>query len=177
MQKIAQLGEPILRRKANKITAFKTKKLNNLVAVLHDCLGNSQGVGLAGPQIYQPYCVLIIASKPTARYPNAPLMPPEIFINPSFEICSNNTQKDWEGCLSIPSIRALVSRHQHILVHYNDVNGALQQKALEGFNARIFQHEYDHLQGLVYLDRVDNNQDIISETEFFKLIAQTNPSL
>ena len=177
MLKIAQLGEPILRRKADKITAFKTKKLNNLVATLHDCLKNSQGVGLAAPQIYQSYCVLIIASKPTARYPNAPLMPPEIFINPSFEIRSNDTQKDWEGCLSIPGIRALVSRHSHILVRYHDVNGNAQQKALEGFNARIFQHEYDHLQGLVYLDRVDNNQDIISDTEFFKLIAQTNSSL
>ncbi len=177
MQKIAQLGEPILRRKADKITAFKTKKLNNLVAALYDCLENSQGVGLAAPQIYQSYCVLIIASKPTARYPNAPLMPPEIFINPSFEICSDESPKDWEGCLSIPSIRALVPRHPHILVHYNDVNGTLQQKELDGFNARIFQHEYDHLQGLVYLDRVNNNQDIISETEFLKLIAHTNHSL
>ncbi|MCK5898140.1 MAG: peptide deformylase [Methylococcales bacterium] len=177
MLKIAQLGDPILRRKAHKITQFNTEILQNLIKKLEDCLDNSQGVGLAAPQIHQSYCVLIIASKPTTRYPNAPLMKPKTLINPSFEIRSNKSQKDWEGCLSIPSIRALVSRHQHILVHYQDVKGNKQQMELTGFAARIFQHEYDHLQGLVYLDRVDNNQDIISETEFFKLTAHTNHSL
>ena len=167
---IVQLGATILRKKAKKISDFNTPKLIALVDDLLSTLENSKGVGIAAPQINHSYCVLIIASKPTTRYPNAPVIKPVVMINPRFKTRSNQQQKDWEGCLSIPGIRALVSRHQHILVNYQNRNGQDQQLELDGFIARIFQHEYDHLAGLVYLDRVENNKDIISETEFFKLV-------
>lgn len=170
-QKIIELGAPILRRKAEKISDFNEDKLERLVDNLLCTLEDSKGVGLAAPQINQSFCVLVIASKPSHRYPDAPLMKPVVMVNPTFNILIENQQKDWEGCLSIPGIRALISRYQRILVHYQDTNGNKQQLELEDFVARIFQHEYDHLQGLVYLDRVENNRDIISETEFLKLIA------
>ena len=169
-QEIVQLGAAILRENSQKISDFNAPKLIALIDDLLSTLDNSKGVGIAAPQINHACCVLVIASKPTTRYPDAPAMKPVVMINPSFKILSNQQQKDWEGCLSIPGIRALVSRHQHILVNYQDRKGLDQQLELGGFIARIFQHEYDHLQGLVYLDRVENNKDIISETEFLKLV-------
>lgn len=169
-QDIAQLGAEVLRLKSKKITDFDSPKLSQLIDELLCTLEDSNGVGLAAPQISQSFCVLVIASKPNARYPNAPVLNPVVMINPVFKVLSESVEKDWEGCLSIPSIRALVPRYLHILVDYQDIKGETQQLELEDFVARIFQHEYDHLQGLVYLDRVENNRDIISETEFLKLI-------
>jgi len=92
-------------------------------------------------------------------------------INPAFENLSNEMEKDWEGCLSIPGIRALVPRYKRINVHYNDEQGKQVELELQGFIARVFQHEADHLDGKVYLDRVENSLDIISESEYLKLFA------
>ena len=170
-QEIVQLGAASLRYQSKKITAFKTSKLAKLIDELLCTLKETEGVGLAAPQINQSYCVVVIASKPTLRYPNAPVMSPVIMVNPTFKALSTTVKKDWEGCLSIPSIRALVPRYQHILVDYQNSKGQHQQLELKDFVARIFQHEYDHLQGLVYLDRVETNRDIISEVEFLKLMA------
>jgi peptide deformylase len=78
--------------------------------------------------------------------------------------------KDYEGCLSIPSIRALVPRYQSIRVSYSDLTGQRLEVDFEGFIARVFQHEFDHLNGLVYLDRVETNQDIMSDAMFLKML-------
>ena len=91
-------------------------------------------------------------------------------INPTFEALSESIEKDWEGCLSIPSIRALVPRYKEIKISYTDVTGNKINTKLEGFVARVFQHEFDHLEGKVYLDRVENNQDIFAESEYYKLL-------
>ena len=80
-------------------------------------------------------------------------------------------EKSWEGCLSIPGIRALVPRYTEIRVQYTDQRGELIELELEGFVARVFQHEVDHLDGRVYLDRVEDNRDIIAESEYLKLIS------
>ena len=170
-QEIAQLGAPVLRKTTKKVTDFSSKKLTEVIELMQSTLAESEGIGIAAPQIFESVSIIIIASKPNTRYPNAPLMQPEVMINPSFKNISTETKKDWEGCLSIPSIRALVPRYQKIQISYQDIKGVIITLNLEDFVARVFQHEYDHLQGLVYLDRVENNADIISETEFFKLIA------
>jgi len=137
---------------------------------LFDTLANTEGVGIAAPQIGQSWRMMIVASRPSARYPSAPEMPATLMINPSFEPLDNNQAKDWEGCLSIPSIRAQVPRYKHIKISYINAQGKPEAKELTDFVARVFQHEYDHLNGLVYLDRVTSNRDIISESEFFKRI-------
>jgi peptide deformylase len=168
---ILQLGHPVLRTQAAKVEEVKSTETADMIQQLLDTLANSQGVGLAAPQIGYSVCAMVVASKPTRRYPNAPLMPPEVMLNPHFQPLSDEQEKDWEGCLSIPGIRALVPRYKHISVTYTDLQGAQNSLELTDFVARIFQHEYDHLHGLVYLDRVENNQDIISETEFFKRLA------
>ncbi len=171
---IVQLGNVVLRQLAATVVDVRSAQVIDIIEKMLATLAQSKGVGLAAPQLGYSVAVIVVASKPTARYPNAPLMTPLVMINPSFRCLSTQQQKDWEGCLSIGGIRALVPRYQDIEVTYADTNGKTSVIALNGFVARIFQHEYDHLQGIVYLDRVENNRDIISESEFFKLIALGN---
>lgn len=111
----------------------------------------------------------MLASRPTPRYPDAPNMPETVMINPSFIALSDEIEKDWEGCLSIPDIRAKVPRYKLIKISYTSQQGYQESMELSGFVVRVFQHEYDHLNGLVYLDRVENNRDIFSEVEYLKL--------
>jgi peptide deformylase len=119
---------------------------------------------LAAPQIGESKRIVIVASRPTPRYPSAPLMEPTVMINPEFKALTETQEKDWEGCLSVPGIRALVPRYQEILIQYSDQQGALIETKLSGFVARIFQHEVDHLEGKTYLDRVENNEDIFADS-------------
>lgn len=168
---IVQLGAEVLRQKARPIDDFTCAKFHALLSVLQNAMLESNGVGIAAPQLGASRQVIIVASRPTARYPKAPDMAPVAMVNPRFRIVDDNVVKDWEGCLSVPGIRALVPRYRSVRVDYQDAHGRPGRMILEDFPARVFQHEYDHLQGLVYLDRVETNQDIISESEFFKRIA------
>lgn len=170
IQEIAQLGNPVLREQAKAVTDFDSYAVKQTVADMLFTLSQSNGVGLAAPQISESLCIVIIASRPTTRYPSAPEMEPVAMFNPTFTVLNAELEKDWEGCLSIPGVRALVPRYKAINVEYYNTEGEFCKMQLDGFVARIFQHEYDHLQGLVYLDRVENNSNIISETEFLKLI-------
>lgn len=167
---IVQLGSEVLRLKAVLVTDIESSEIKQLINTLQDTLASTQGVGIAAPQINESKQVIIIASRPSARYPNAPLMEPTVMINPTFEALSESIEKDWEGCLSIPSIRALVPRYKEIKISYTDVTGNKINTKLEGFVARVFQHEFDHLEGKVYLDRVESNQDIFAESEYYKLL-------
>ncbi len=166
----AQLGDPVLRRKAEQVDDVSSIYIQNVIESMFTKLSLSNGVGLAAPQIFHSVCIIIVASRPSERYPFAPEMDPLVMINPSFEVLSKKRKKDWEGCLSIPGIRALVVRYDKIKINYLDRLGSQQQLLAEDFVARIFQHEYDHLNGLVYLDRVEDNKDIIVETEFQKMM-------
>ncbi|WP_446808006.1 peptide deformylase [Methylomonas sp. 2BW1-5-20] len=168
---IAQLGADVLRLQAQPVDDFACPEFHSLIASLQDTMLEAGGVGIAAPQIGVSRQILIIASRPTSRYPHAPQMSPILMVNPRFEVLDNDMRKDWEGCLSVPGIRALVPRYLSIDVAYQDRHGECCSLVLQGFPARVFQHEFDHLQGLVYLDRVENNRDIISEAEFFKRIA------
>jgi peptide deformylase len=100
-------------------------------------------------------------------------MSPTVMVNPEFTTLSQDKEKDWEGCLSVPGIRALVPRYKAINVHYTDEQGNPVEQHLAGFVARVFQHEADHLDGKVYLDRVESSVDIISESEYFKLFTDS----
>ncbi len=168
---ILQLGNPCLRHVAHPITDFTSDQSRQLIADLKATLASTEGVGLAAPQIGESFQAVIIASRPTARYPKAPEMLPVCMLNPDMTVLDERQQKDWEGCLSIPGIRARVPRYLKIKVHYQDEQGEPHSIRLEGFVARVFQHEFDHLQGLVYLDRVETSLDIISESEFLKQIV------
>ena len=170
IKEIAQLGADVLRQKADAINYINSAENVALISALRDTLASTQGVGIAAPQISISKRIIIVASRPSARYPYAPLMEPTVMINPNFTALSDITEKDWEGCLSIPGIRALVPRYTNIEITYTDLNNQQITAHLTGFVARIFQHEFDHLQGIVYLDRVEDKLDIFAESEYFKLI-------
>jgi peptide deformylase len=167
---IAQLGAKVLRLQAEPIIDISSDETQQLIKNLLDTLATTEGVGIAAPQISISKQVIIIASRPTLRYPQAPLMEPTVMINPSFTALSETKEKDWEGCLSIPSIRARVPRYKKIQVKYLDHLGTAIDIILEDFVARVFQHEFDHLQGKVYLDRLESNEDIYSENEYLLAI-------
>jgi peptide deformylase len=167
--KIAQLGANILRQQAQAVGDARSGDVRQIIANMRATLESTEGVGLAAPQISESKRIIIVASRPTPRYPSAPLMEPTVMINPEFQALSDKQVKDWEGCLSIPGIRALVPRFTKIKIQYTDEQGSFIEAELEGFVARVFQHEADHLDGKVYLDRVENNNDIISETAYLNL--------
>lgn len=171
LRQIAQLGAPVLRRRAEEIFELDSETTRSIISDMLATLAESNGVGIAAPQIYESCRILIVASRPTPRYPYAPQMEPTVMVNPSWSALSEATEKDWEGCLSIPGIRALVPRYKSIEVNFTTPSGDTIQQRFDDFVARVFQHEYDHLNGMVYLDRVENNRDIVSEKEFNKLIA------
>ena len=170
--KIAQLGNPILRRQAHLVDNVRDERLQQLIDTLLITASASNGVGIAAPQISESYRLFIVASRPNARYPNAPLMEPTAMINPQIITHSTDIVKGWEGCLSVPGIRGLVPRFQAIEVEYATRDGQLHRQELTDFVARIFQHEYDHLDGVIFLDRVESTQDLMSEQEYQQRIVQ-----
>ena len=169
VSEIAQLGAKVLRLQAQVVTDVHSSETEQIIETMQDTLATTQGVGIAAPQISISGRIIIIASRPTPRYPSAPLMEPTVMINPAFQTLSDTQEKDWEGCLSIPGIRALVPRYKEILINYTTQQGDLVEARLEGFVARVFQHEFDHLEGKVYLDRVEDNRDIFAESEYLKI--------
>ena len=171
---IAQLGNPILRQEAKPITDYKSDEIQSLIDDMLATVLESQGVGLAAPQVYASYRLFIMASHPNSRYPYAPYMEPFALINPEINKHSEETEKDWEGCLSVPGIRGLVPRYKKIQVRYITRDGLPTEKEFSDFLARIFQHEYDHINGIAFIDRVENSKDLISEKEFQRLLQKKN---
>ena len=169
---IIQLGNPILRQKAEFVKQVKSDNIQKLIDDLLTTVSDANGVGIAAPQVAVGYRVFIVASRPNLRYPNAPLMEPTAMINPKIVAHSDEIVKDWEGCLSVPGIRGLVPRYRKIEVEYIDRNGNLINQHLTDFVARIFQHEYDHFEGLVFLDRIESTFDIVTEQEYQNLMFE-----
>ena len=163
---IAQLGNPILRQHAQIVEDAQDERCQQLIDALIVTASASNGVGIAAPQVSESYRLFIVASRPNLRYPHAPLMEPTAMINPRIIAHSKDVVKDWEGCLSVPGIRGLVPRYRTIEVEYTGRDGQLYRQELTDFVARIFQHEYDHLDGIVFLDRVETTQDLMSEQEY-----------
>jgi peptide deformylase len=169
---IYQLGSPALRKIAERINDVGDREIQQLIDEMLITLQESKGVGLAAPQIGRSLQLVIIASHPNERYPNAPQMEATAMINPQIISHSAEIEKDWEGCLSVPMIRGLVPRYREIEVEYTDRQGDRQTTKLTDFVARIFQHEYDHLQGKFFLDRVETNLDLVSEPEYYKILKE-----
>ena len=168
---ITQLGNPILRQQAAIINNPREENIQAIIKQLMVTVKAANGVGIAAPQIGQSYRLFIVASHPNPRYPHAPLMEPTAMINPKITDYSGKKVKDWEGCLSIPGIRGLVPRYHRIEFEYLAENGKLVKQVLEGFLARIVQHELDHLNGVLFIDRLESLQDMYSEAEYQKRIS------
>ncbi|MDO8610368.1 MAG: peptide deformylase [bacterium] len=167
---VIELGHPTIRKKAKKVENIADLKFQELIDDLIATVMEVNGVGISAPQVNESIKLFIMASHPNIRYPHAPKMKPIAIINPKIVLQSVVYEKDWEGCLSIPGIRALIPRSDSITVSYILRDGSKETKTYKGFIARIFLHEYDHLEGLVFLDRIDSIKEIISEKEYQKLI-------
>jgi peptide deformylase len=168
---VAQLGNPVLRQQAQLVDNIPDKRLQQLIDDLIATAVGANGVGIAAPQVSQSCRLFIVASRPNPRYPNAPQMEPTAMINPQIIAHSTEVVKGWEGCLSVPGIRGLVPRYQAIEVEYTSRNGKMQGQVFTDFVARIFQHEYDHLDGIIFLDRVESTQDLMTEQEYQQRIV------
>ncbi len=169
---VAHLGHPILRKKSKEVTDIKSIEVQTLIDNLIATVMEVDGVGIAAPQVYESLRIFILASHPNARYPYAPKMKPTAIINPKIHDMSKSKIKDWEGCLSIPGLRGLIPRSKSIKVDYTTSDGKKISKSFTDFVARIFQHEYDHLEGKLFIDRVESSLDLISEKEFQRLIKK-----
>lgn len=166
---IAQRGEPILQQSAKTVEDVHQDNIRHLIDDMHITMLASNGVGIAAPQVFTPLRIIIVASRPGKRYPEAPLMEPVTMINPDILWKSAEYCKGWEGCLSVPDARAQVPRASRIKVRYLDRNGISNEAEYSGFVARIIQHEYDHLEGILFPERLDDNAPIITEAKFQQL--------
>ncbi len=167
---IAQLGNPILRNQAKPIDSVATEAITQLAKDLIATAEANNGVGIAAPQVSESCRLFILASRPSIRYPHAPKMKPTAVINPVILSRSTEMVKDWEGCLSVPGLRGLIPRHQEIEVEYTTLEGDRLRQTLTDFVARIFQHELDHLNGLLFIDRLETTQDLYTEAEYLKRV-------
>ena len=171
LRQISQLGQPFLRQETARIGDPADPLIQALIGDMLATMTEAGGVGIAAPQVYEPLRLFIVASRPTPRYPQAPAMAPTAMLNPEILWRSDETEEGWEGCLSVPGIRGLVPRSLRIGVRYLSRRGEVCEEELSGFIARVFQHEHDHISGMVFLDRVANNRDLISEREYLRLVS------
>lgn len=171
---VLQLGHPRLR-----CVAQSVEQIDDRLQVLIDNLiwtaEKTHGVGISAPQVGASVRLFVVASRPNLRYPDAPLMVPTAMINPRIVAHSETRVLGWEGCLSVPDQRGQVERYQAIEVEYCDRTGALQKRVLTDFVARIFQHEHDHLEGKVFVDRVPDHNQLVSEAEYLAQLT-TGPA-
>lgn len=167
---IVELGNPVLQLVAQPVSDFSDPSLATHLQAMHALMNARQGVGIAAPQIGVSLQIMIVASRPNSRYPEAPNMEPEVLINPVIKWASERLIKDWEGCLSVPGLRGLVSRPDGVKVAYHHVDGSPAEVEWHGFPARIFLHEYDHLIGKTFIDQVSSSADVYTEREYRRVL-------
>ena len=172
---ILQLGNPILRKISWKVDPI-SKEINELIKVLLDVVDEKQGIWIAAPQIGVLKQVFILNSRPINGYDEAPLMDPKPIINPQILKYSEEMVEGYEWCLSIMAFKGIVPRHQWIEVKYQDLEWNRVEEKIEWFVARIFQHEYDHLNWLFFTDRMTDMKSLIMLEELNRLREEKNNS-
>ena len=155
VREILKMGDPRLLRLAQPVQAFDTPALHGLIGDLLDTMRAANGAGLAAPQIGVDLQVVIFGSdQSNVRYPDAPLVPRTVLINPLITPLGDEEEEGWEGCLSVPGLRGRVPRWQRIRYQGLDAQGRPIDRSVEGFHARVVQHECDHLIGRLYPTRM-----------------------
>ena len=153
--KIAKLGHPVLLKKTNEINDLNKADLKKIVFDMSQTMLDANGIGLAAPQIHLSLRMFIYRNPDIEDEDKINI---SVFINPSIEAISDETVDDWEGCLSIPGMSGLVRRHKRIKYSAIDLNGKNITGEVDGLHARVIQHEFDHLNGILYTSRlVDKN--------------------
>jgi len=151
---ILKMGDPRLWQVAEPITEFDTPELHRLIADMFDTMAAVGGAGLAAPQVGIGQQLVIFGFEQNPRYPEAPPVPPTVLINPLITPLAETEEEGWEGCLSVPGLRGMVPRWQHIRYQGFDQYGQTIDREVTGFHARVVQHECDHLIGKLYPMRI-----------------------
>ncbi|MBC7514491.1 MAG: peptide deformylase [Herminiimonas sp.] len=154
VHEILRMGDPRLLRQAEPVTEFDTPAMQALIADMFDTMYAANGAGLAAPQIGVNLQLVIFGFKQNARYPEAPPVPETVLINPVITPLSDAIEENWEGCLSVPGMRGVVPRYQRIRYTGFDQHGVAICREVDGFHARVVQHECDHLIGVLYPMRI-----------------------
>ena len=147
---ILKMGDPRLLRIAKPVEAFGTPELYALIDDLFDTMRAASGAGLAAPQIGVDLALVIFGSSRNPRYPEAPPVPETVLLNPTITPLDAEEEEGWEGCLSVPGLRGVVSRFARIRYSGFDPAGRRIEREADGFHARVVQHECDHLIGTLY---------------------------
>jgi peptide deformylase len=154
VREILRLGDPRLRVVSEPVDAFDTPELHALIEDMFDTMAAADGAGLAAPQIAVPKRVMIFGVESNPRYPDAEAVPTTVLVNASYEVLDEESVSGWEGCLSVPGMRGYVPRYRRIRYRGFDPYGKRIVREADGFHAVVFQHEYDHLEGILYPDRI-----------------------
>lgn len=154
IREILKMGDPRLLRVAEPVTEFDTPFLHALIADMFDTMHAANGAGLAAPQIGVNLQLVIYGFKKNDRYPDAPAVPETVLLNPVLDPLSDEMEDGWEGCLSVPGLRGVVPRHARLRYRGVDPYGKPIDREVDGFHARVVQHECDHLIGMLYPMRV-----------------------
>ncbi len=154
IRQVLRMGDPILLQSAQPVTEFNTPQLHTLIQDMLDTMAALDGAGLAAPQIGESLRVVVFGLEANPRYPDAESIPLTVLINPTIKVLSDEMEEGVEGCLSVPGLRGAVPRYTQIRYTGVDQHGKVIDRSVEGFHARVVQHEVDHLDGILYPRRI-----------------------
>src|SRR6185503_6299746 len=168
--KVAHLGHPILRQIAAPVPpeGIGAPEIQQLIDDMLDTMRDEDGAGLAAPQVHVSKRIVIYGIESNPRYPDAEGVPLTVLINPRLTPLTEEQEEDWEGCLSVPDLRGRVPRYTRLRVEAYGRDGVPVRFEAEGFHARVVQHECDHLDGKVYLDRMTSMESLTFLAEFHR---------
>ena len=164
---VLRMGDPRLLRVSQPVVLFDTPELHALLSDMEDTMRALDGAGLAAPQIGVLLRVVIFGISVNARYPEAEPVPQTVLINPLITPLDEELDEGWEGCLSVPGMRGLVPRYRRLRYQGFDVSGSVINRTVDGFHARVVQHECDHLDGVLYPMRIRDMRDFGFTDELF----------
>ena len=156
IRQVLRMGDARLLQHAGSVDNFGSDELRALLADMRDTMQALDGVGLAAPQIGVSLRIVVFGVQKSSRYPDADAVPETVLVNPVITPLDDQTEQDWEGCLSLPGLRGLVPRFQNIRYQGYDENGTPIDRTVSGFHARVVQHECDHLDGTLYPTRIQD---------------------
>lgn len=174
IRQVLKMGHPLLVQRSQPVLEFPSGELHDLVADMFDTMAAMDGAGLAAPQIGILKRVVIFGLKSNPRYPEHEPIPMTVLINPTIEVMSSATEAGWEGCLSVPGMRGKVDRYRCIRYKGFDEHGQAIDREVEGFHARVVQHECDHLDGILYPMRISDMRDFGYEDVLFPELAKAD---
>ena len=170
IQSVVKMGNAQLAAPSLAVTDFSDARLRNIIRDMRDTMQEKGGVGIAAPQIGVNLRIIMFGFESNARYPYEDSVPFTVLMNPVIDILSDEMVDGWEGCLSVPRLRGLVPRYQKIQYQGYDLDGQLITRMAEGFHARVVQHEYDHIDGILYPQRIKDMRYFGFEEELVDII-------